>query len=201
MRPSQSHPGPPRPWEREGPANRRPPPGLALWPRPRPRLGPRATGFPGPSRKEPSRPLIWHPAGWSPARCCWEGAGSTRLPVRESQLVSEGLPLLSLPPAGYRKEGPEMGRGIASLLLPFVFFPDCPLLQRDRPPCFSGSASGFTMAFISCTVSMAEVLRPKSATLSCFLLQKIQSLFSGRSLFLRLWSPQRLSAAWPGPGP
>lgn len=35
----------------------------------------------------------------------------------------------------------------------------------------------------------------------CFLLQKIQSLFSGRSLFLRLWSPQRLSAAWPGPGP
>ena len=49
---AQASPSPPRrPWEREGPANRRLPPGLALWPRPR--RGPPASRFPGPPRRWP----------------------------------------------------------------------------------------------------------------------------------------------------
>ena len=41
------------------------------------------------------------------------------------------------------------GGGIAFFLLPCELFPDCPFLEGDRLPCFSGSSdcAGFTLVF------------------------------------------------------
>ena len=99
---AQASPSPPRrPWEREGPANRRLPPGLALWPRPR--RGPPASRFPGPPSQMArwTPPTTWHPTRRSPWSLPGErgaedgarGSQGTELRARKSQFLPWGPPL------------------------------------------------------------------------------------------------------------
>lgn len=171
---SSCRPEPPwaprRPREREGPANRRPPPGLALWPRPC--SGRPASRFPGPPPRQSDRPLTWQLARWSPWSLPGEGGtgdgarGSqgTELPARKSQLLSQG-PLLCHSHLLVRVT--VMGWG-AGELPPSC----CPLSSSQIVPSSKGTDC---LAFqtlgqcwlhtgVSCTVLMAKILCPQSAT-------------------------------------